>query len=535
MKGKNALAVVIVILVGFILATLILRMDNSSENRAEHQAHEAPAGHGEEEAAEEPHGEVRRLAQEGFEIELGLSEAARGEGPGNVGSGQDGRIFEERGLDPSLRSEEGAPHFQAAAFENEKPVSPEAVQLTLELERPGKEPETLHFQVEEDHLRSRQAVAEPHVFAVKADAQYQGKTYRWDYWQVEGGIKLPPGAVEEAGIEVKTAGPAALKTVLATPGEIQLNPRRVAHVVPRVEGVVVEVRKELGDTIKQGEVLAVLESRELTELKSQYLVALRRLDLARATFEREERLWKEKISAEQDHLVAKKELAEAKVLEEAAAYKLLALGLSKAKLHAIASGAAASFSRYELWAPFDGEIVDKHLALGEAVKADAGVFTIADLATVWAEITVYAKDLNYIQVGQPVTVRAADTGLTGSGTVFYVGPLVGEQTRSAKAYVEIPNPERRWRPGLFVTVEVLQEEVEVPVAVVAEAVQTHQDRLVVFVQHEDLFEARPVTLGRRNGAGVEVREGLMAGERYAARNSFVLKSELGTSAATHEH
>ena len=100
----------------------------------------------------------------------------------------------------------------------------------------------------------------------------------------------------------------------------------------------VEVRKYLGDTVKQGEVLAVLESRELADLKSQYLVALGRLYLTRATFAREERLWKEKISAEQDYLVAMNERAEAKILVEAAAQKLHALGITKAELPAIASG-----------------------------------------------------------------------------------------------------------------------------------------------------------------------------------------------------
>jgi len=504
MKGKNALAVVTVILVVLVLAWLIVSMDNPSGDRAEAEHDETPAGH--EEGKEGDQGfQGRRLAQDGFEIEIGLSEA------------------------------EGAPHFQAAAYEDKKPVSPEAVQLTLDLQRPGKEPETVSFQVEGEHLRSREVLAEPHVFAVKAVAQYQGKTYRWDYWEVEGAIDLPPGAVEEAGIEVKPAAPASLKTVLALPGEIQLNPRGVAHVVPRVEGVVVEVRKELGDPVKQGEVLAVLESRELAELKSQYLVALGRLYLTRATFAREERLWTEKISAEQDYLVAMNERAEAKILVEAAAQKLHALGITKAELPAIASGTATAFSRYALQAPFEGEVVEKHLARGETAQADARVFTIADLSTVWAEITVYAKDLASVRAGQAVKVSAADTAHTAGGKVFYVGRLVGEQTRSAKAYVEIPNSERRWRPGLFVTVAVVQEEVEVPVAVVAEAIQTHQDRPVVFVEHEDLFEVRPVTLGRRDGEWVEVREGLSAGERYAAQNSFILKSELGKSAATHEH
>ncbi|MGH7395730.1 MAG: efflux RND transporter periplasmic adaptor subunit, partial [Candidatus Methylomirabilales bacterium] len=131
----------------------------------------------------------------------------------------------------------------------------------------------------------------------------------------------------------------------------------------------------------------MLESRELAELKSQYLVARGRLDLARATFAREERLWKEKISAEQDYLLAKKERAEAEILEEAAAQKLVALGIAKAELHAIAAGTATPFSRFALKAPFEGEVVEKHLARGETAQADAGVFTIADLSTVWAEIT----------------------------------------------------------------------------------------------------------------------------------------------------
>ncbi|WP_041354770.1 efflux RND transporter periplasmic adaptor subunit [Nitrosococcus halophilus] len=348
-------------------------------------------------------------------------------------------------------------------------------------------------------------------------------------------IELKPGAIEEAGIGIKVAGPAFIKTTLSFPGEIQYNPRRVAHVVPRVKGVVIEVRRFLGDKVKDGDILAVLESRELADLKSQYLIALKGLELAQEIFVREERLWKEKVSAEQDYLVAKKNLAEAQVLVDAAAQKLHALSFSKADLQAMGSESAALFSRYELEAPFAGEVVEKHLALGEAVTAEAKVYTIADLATVWGEITVYSKDLNQIQPGQEVTLKATDMALSTEGKVFYMGPLVGQQTRSAKAYVEIPNPQGRWRPGMFITVEVVLEENKVPVAVIAEAVQTYQDRPVVFVQHGNFFEPRSVVLGRGKGQWVEVRQGLSAGERYVASNSFVLKSELGKSAATHQH
>ena len=97
------------------------------------------------------------------------------------------------------------------------------------------------------------------------------------------------------------------------------------------------------------------------------------------------------------------------------------------------------------------------------------------------------------------------------------------------------NPEGRWRPGLFVTVEVVQEEVTVPVAVSVDAIQTFRDWSVVFVQYGDLFEVRPLELGRNDGQWVEVLHGLLPGERYVARNSFILKAELGKSGATHDH
>lgn len=427
-------------------------------------------------------------------------------------------------------------YFRASAYKNEKPLSPEEVQVVLQLRRPGEEPKVLSFQPHGDHLRSTRSVPEPHVFAIQAVVRHQGKIYRWKYWQVEGGIELESGAIEATGIGIKTAGPAVIKTTLAFPGEIQLNPRQVAHVVPRVDGVAVEVYKFLGDKVKKGEVLAVLESRELANLRSQYLVAFRSWELAREIFEREKRLWKEKVSAEQSYLIAKKELAEAKVLLEAAAQKLYALGLSEADLQAMTLEIADPFNRYKLRAPSSGEVVEQHLTLGEAVSADAEIFTIADLSTVWGKITVYAKDLDAVQEGQEVMVQAVNMDLaTGGGTVFYLGPLVGEQTRSATAYVEIPNPKGRWRPGLFITVETVQEKIRVPVAVTVEAIQTYQEHPVVFVQHGNLFEPRPVVLGLRGNVWVEVREGLSAGERYVARNSYVLKSELGKSAAAHHH
>ena len=145
------------------------------------------------------------------------------------------------------------------------------------------------------------------------------------------------------------------------------------------------------------------------------------------------------------------------------------------------------------------------------------------------------RDLGTVKAGQRINVEAAALGIKSAGKVSFVGPLVGEETRSAKAYVDIPNHKGEWRPGLFATVSVVQEEKKAPVAVAVEAIQTFRDWSVVFVRYGNLFEARPLELGRSDGQYVEVLSGLTAGEQYASRNSFVIKADIGKAGATHDH
>ncbi len=342
-------------------------------------------------------------------------------------------------------------------------------------------------------------------------------------------VELSPAALENAQIELLTAGPGEVNVTLSLPGEVSLNQEKLAHVTPRVAGAAREVRRQVGELVQKGTVLAVIDSRDLADVQREYFAAQERLALAKATFERAELLKRENISADKDYLEARQALAEAQIEHRSAAQKLKAIG-------GLAKGGG-----YELVAPLTGTIIEKHINVGEVLREDTRVFTIADLSSIWVNVTVYARDLPRVAVGQAVEVRAEGIAQPAQGSITYLGQVVGEQTRSATARIVLDNPGPAWRPGLFVTAEVVVERGPAAVVVDDAALQTLRGEQVVFVQEDTAFSARQVQLGRR-GSGpdrqqrvVEVLEGVQAGERYAGKNSFILKAELGKSEAGHEH
>lgn len=335
-------------------------------------------------------------------------------------------------------------------------------------------------------------------------------------------IVLSDAQVQAAGIQIDTVGAASIKNVQSLPGEIHFNEDRTARVVPRLAGVVESVSASLGQLVKKGQILATIASPAISDLRSELNTAQQRVALAKITYYREKMLWQEKISAEQDYLQAKQGLSEAQIALQNVQQKLQALG---------AAGSASSLNRHDIRAPFDGLVTEKRIALGDAVKEDTPVFQISDLSTVWADITVPATSLRWIRVGYPVTVKATQMPTTASGKITYVSALIGDQTRSATARVTLPNPQLQWRPGLFATIDVTTDEATVPITVATDAIQQIDGKPTVFVKMKEGFTAQPVVLGRTDGNRTAITSGLSSGAQYAAKNSFLIKAELGKGSA----
>lgn len=193
-----------------------------------------------------------------------------------------------------------------------------------------------------------------------------------------------------------------------------------------------------------------------------------------------------------------------------------------------------SLQRYNVTAPITGIVTGREANLGEQT-GDRVLFTVVDLSTVWVELSLFPRDIGKVMAGQVVRVTGAGPSSGADGRVIWVAPFGTAATQALSARVLLDNADRRWAPGLYVTADVILGEFGVPVAVCNEALQTIDDRTVVFVNGEHGFEPRAIQTGRTDGESTEVISGLAPGEAYVARNSFILKAELGKGEAEHSH
>jgi cobalt-zinc-cadmium efflux system membrane fusion protein len=351
----------------------------------------------------------------------------------------------------------------------------------------------------------------------------------------EKGVRLDEAMMKEFGVEVGTAAPGVLASQLEIPGEIVPNADRLVKVVPSVAGVVTTVAKSLGDTVQKGEILAIIDSRELTDAKSAYLGATKKLGITKTTLQREEELWKKKISPEQDYLDAKRGSDEAQIELSASQQKLMALGLSAQEVTSLPAQKDVLLSKYELKAPFAGTIIEKRVTVGDALKDDAVAFVVADLSTVWVSFNIQQKDFAAVKPGQQVSFFSKNLPSDIQGTLSYVDPLVGQDTRTLVARAVLPNETGLFRPGLFVTARLTIDEVKAPLVIPVTALITDEGKKSVFVKTGEEFRPQAVTIGRSNEKQVEVTAGLEAGQQYAAKGVLTLKAQLSKGAFGDGH
>jgi cobalt-zinc-cadmium efflux system membrane fusion protein len=309
---------------------------------------------------------------------------------------------------------------------------------------------------------------------------------------------------------------------LPVTGTITYDQNRVSHIGPRTEGRIVTLRVDLGARVRQGQVLAVLESPDVGATRADLHEAEALLRIQTENYEREKRLEAQGISSRKELLDAEAELRRAEAAVQSATERLRTLGAGQ--------GEGGQFT---IVAPFAGVVVQKHATLGETAGPSGQLFTVADLSRLWIELDIFERDLQRVSTGQAAVVStAAYPGRTFAGRIVYVADVLDPERRTVRARVEVENADRSLKPGMFATAEIEVGSGEPVVVVPREAVQDVEGRKVVWVPGDipGQFRATPVDVGTAMEDGrVRILSGLAVGKPVVVAGAFTLKAELSKS------
>lgn len=351
-------------------------------------------------------------------------------------------------------------------------------------------------------------------------------------------VKLSDRQVEAGRFAVAPVSGGTIGRHITVPGSIVPNGDRIARVAVRLLGTVAELRKRVGDPVQAGEVIAVIESREVADAKSDYLGARLLFELQQKLFNRSKTLFEGKVVSENEYLRAEVTFQDARVKYEAARQKLFALSLTAQQIEALPQQPGETLRLQELRAPIAGRVAERRVEVGSLVGREgqeSELFVIIDQSVVWADLTILSSDLPKVSVGQHITIASETSSETSPATVLSISPILDKDTRAARVVVSIDNAAGHWRPGAFVTAQIPFEQSEAPIVIPASALQTLEGQSSVFVRTPEGFTARAVSLGRQDSGRVEITAGLVVGEHIATANTFVLKADLGKSAIEHQH
>lgn len=350
-------------------------------------------------------------------------------------------------------------------------------------------------------------------------------------------VALTEDQIKEAKILTMPAKPGHLIQQIRAPGKVILSPESKAYVTPQVSGMVTKIYKQIGDDVRQDEVIAILESREIAEAKADYIAAARRAQLKQTLLSKEQTLRAQQISAEKDLWEAQAAAEEASINAELARQKLLALGFSVSEINGLADLNAQNIQNlryYELRSPINGTLVATNLVLGEHVGTDHRAATVADLSQLLVEVDIPASQYKVIKKG---LMAKASTGKNDqcSSEIVCFKPIVEDSTRTIKAYAKLKDENNNWTPGTYVNMLIDSQVTKQPLVIPLSAIQQIDGETVVFVAQADGFEIRPVTTGSRDNQRVAIIDGLQKGEQIAVTNTFLLKADHEKDEAEHEH
>jgi cobalt-zinc-cadmium efflux system membrane fusion protein len=332
-------------------------------------------------------------------------------------------------------------------------------------------------------------------------------------------IRFSNDFAARAGVESAVVEAASVQPIISVTGTAAFDPEAVAAIGTRIAGRVRRVFKYPGDAVKQGEVLAELESAELGTAQASVLSARAHVEAATANEKREDQLAEAHVSSQRDFELARASAQAARAELHAAEQKVRALG---------GGGSGGEIGVLSLTSPIDGKVVELHVSRGQSVEPSHTAFKVADVRKLWIELAVFERDLAHVRKDDAVEISPqTNAQMVVRGTVAHVGDVIDLETRSAPVRVEIDNREERLRPGQSVIAKIHTQTAPSALVVPRDSLTTVDGKPTLFVVHDErAVEPRAVMVGLRDGQHVEVKQGLEPGERVVIKGVFALKSEV---------
>jgi len=340
-------------------------------------------------------------------------------------------------------------------------------------------------------------------------------------------VQLSPEALQQVDLQVERVQRHPYKRALQVSGVVKPNPNRLVDVSWLIPGRAIEVLANVGDRVRQGQILARVDSTDLGLAQSEYLKAQAHLAVAEKGLERAQHLLDAKVIGTGEYQRREGETLAGRADHRAAAERLVLLGMTQPEIDLLARTQRIN-SKASIRAPLEGTVIERHVNRGEVIDPKTKLFVVADLSELWVMADVHEKDIPKVQLGQPVEIQVTPyPAETFRGLIMHIGEVIEPATRTAKVRTEVPNPDGRLKAEMFATVKIVTTVEDQVLAVPGIAVQRDRGRDIVFVRTGPTqFEPREVVVGEPSGDIVPILKGVSEGEEVVTKGSFILKSEL---------
>jgi membrane fusion protein, heavy metal efflux system len=348
--------------------------------------------------------------------------------------------------------------------------------------------------------------AAPHSHGEKQGETKMGKE------QVDQGLKLNPEERQNIGLKTAPADLRPIEQVIKVAGVVRPHPDREAQVSSRVSGKVVGLFFKVGDTVKKGQRLADIQSAEMQKTQVDLIQAENKLTLAKAELDRVQGLVESKIAARKELIAAQNNYQAVQNEIQGLEQQLIILGLSESAVKKVRTEKA--ITTFPVVAPIGGVIAERNVVLGETVEPSKVIFKILDPSVVFIEGEAFEESLRELKVGQGVRIRLSSYPEdVFAGKISRFSPTIDPQKRTLRLWVEVANPSGKLKPNLFSEMNIIVGGGQEVLAIPLEALITSEAENFVFVEEKGTFRRVDVVLGARDDRFVEVKKGLLPGDK----------------------